>query len=530
MFGRRQPLKKQPLQKADRTVRSALWLVLVAGILLLTGSYIALNVFRYTAQMDSDIAAEALNARAIWEHRSLIPKEFYPSTETRILNVNLIGAFFYGLTGNMNLSMGLACSVMLVILVIFYAGLLRNLGFRKESCALGMLLLLALPGNLRHAQLLFVWADYYAIHCIIMLVTLRAWLSAIDEERGWKIWVCAACALSFVISLSGLRAALICYAPLMLTELIRWLNAVLKKSWTREFLRSGSCALGCLAMAFCGALSPTAVGVPVSRNLRNGVFKLWKVVLPDVGDCVGIGYGSRLRGILLLVLLLLSAVALVFCLIRVFHDEKRTTRVNEKSESHSMELVFLLFVISFGTAVFMGAFTTTDSVWRYYFMVWFVVSYGLTYLLERFAGLGRLLCIVVGLVFSLLAWDEELLPVLRQETVRTEWTEITDWMQENGYYYGYSTYDTSNAMTGACNGNVQVSAVAELDTLEICKWLTDRSWYVPEVSENTKAAYIIPRNRREEFQVQLDEHADLILVMETESYYVYAAPHNYTCS
>ena len=178
----------------------------------------------------------------------------------------------------------------------------------------------------------------------------------------------------------------------------------------------------------------------------------------------------------------------------------------------------------------MGAFTTTDSVWRYYFMVWFVMSYGLTYLLERFSGSGRYLCIAAGLVFSFLVWDEELLPVLRQETVRTEWTEITDWMQENGYYYGYSTYDTSNAMTGACNGNVQVSAVAELDTLEICKWLTDCTWYVPVVSENTKAAYIIPRNRREEFQVQLDEHADLILVLETESYYVYAAPHNYTCS
>ena len=530
MFGRRQPLKKQPLQKADRTVRSALWLVLVAGILLLTGSYIALNVFRYTAQMDSDIAAEALNARAIWEHRSLIPKEFYPSTETRILNVNLIGALFYGLTGDMNLSMGLACSVMLVILVIFYAGLLRNLGFQKESCALGMLLLLALPGNLRHAQLLFVWADYYAIHCIIMLVTLRAWLSAIDEERGWKIRLCAAFALSFVISLSGLRAALICYAPLMLTELIRWLNAILKKSWTREFLRSGSCALGCLTMAFCGSLSPTAVGVPVSRNLRNGVFKLWQVVLPDVGDCVGIGYGSRLRGILLLVLLLLSAVSIAFCLVRSFHGEKRMTKADGKSGKNSAELIFTFFILSLGTAIFMGAFTTTDSVWRYYFMVWFAMSYGLTYLLECFSGWGRYLCILVSLAFSFLVWDEELLPVLRQETVRTEWTEITDWMQENGYYYGYSTYDTSNAMTGACNGNVQVSAVAELDTLEICKWLTDRTWYVPEVSENTKAAYIIPRNRMEEFQVQLDEHADLILVMETESYYVYAAPHNYTCS
>ena len=84
--------------------------VMMAGFLLLLGSYLFLNLARYTAQMDSDIAAEGLNARAIWEYHTLIPSQFYSSTETRILNVNLIGALFYGLTGDMNLS-GNCCSI-----------------------------------------------------------------------------------------------------------------------------------------------------------------------------------------------------------------------------------------------------------------------------------------------------------------------------------------------------------------------------------------------------------------------------------
>ena len=54
--------------------------VMMAGFLILLGSYLFLNLARYTAQMDSDIAAEGLNARAIWEHHALIPSQFYPST------------------------------------------------------------------------------------------------------------------------------------------------------------------------------------------------------------------------------------------------------------------------------------------------------------------------------------------------------------------------------------------------------------------------------------------------------------------
>lgn len=105
--------------------------ILLACGLLLAGSYVFLNLARFTAQMDSDIAAEALNARAIWVHKALIPATFYPSTERRILNVNLIGALFYGLTGNMNLSMGIACCVMGAAVLALYGLLLKRLGFEK---------------------------------------------------------------------------------------------------------------------------------------------------------------------------------------------------------------------------------------------------------------------------------------------------------------------------------------------------------------------------------------------------------------
>lgn len=542
--------------------------VMMAGFLLLLGSYLFLNLARYTAQMDSDIAAEGLNARAIWEYHTLIPSQFYSSTETRILNVNLIGALFYGLTGDMNLSMGIACSIMMILLLTCFWKLLQYLGCRKECRAAASVLLLALPGSLRHAQILYLWASYYAVHCILMLITLRSWLAAIHGERGWKKEAAFSCVLAFIISLSGLRAALICYVPLAVTEILRWIAEALSRMEKRSvpgkipasgkgeksLLRSGGCAAGFLILAYLGSLFPTSVGVPVSRNMRNGPEKLRSIVLLDLWNCLEDGQDEGNRRIFLSVFILLTVAAVGCCFVRIIQrifGERKQKKAAEwrkkavfpngknagiglgKEESpkeRDQERILLFAAISLLTSVLMGAFTTTESVWRYYFMIWFLLSFGVAFVMDHMREKLRGIGLLAVLLFGLLVWKQEMFPVLQASPVHTEWQEITDWMQENGYYYGYSTYDTANAMTGACNGTVQISAVSGLDTLEICKWLTDRTWYVPYVSENTKTVYVIPKSREEEFRPQVLQHADIELQFETENYSIYSSPHNYTSS
>ena len=590
---------------------AVLLMVCVAAVM---GTFIFLNIFRYTAQMDSDIGAEALNARAIWEHQSIVPEEFYPSTETRILNVNLLGALFYGLTGNMNLSMGIACSVMMILLAALYAKLLRKLSFGQIPTAAGVLLLLVIPGSMRHAQILFLYAVYYAIHCILMLVTLMVWLNVIHAAKGWRWQAAVAIALAAVISLSGLRAALICYAPLTALELVR--TALFFVGKGRSFRTDRACtamnpdaaaqskksvrdeerigdnahrrglayAVSLLLASLLGACAPTAVGVGTTRNIRGGISKLLTTVLPDVWNCLYCENQSILRTILLILLLgIMGVVAGWYAACAVIrpggHQTSRDNNLKSESAGDGMNHACILsfFWMSFLVDMAMGAFTTTDSVWRYYFMIYFVMSFSAAELLQRLSAVGerlsavdvkgtgirgivseksvsctesddgidgndghetrggfRLCGVLRGtlvctiLIFTVLVWRQDFLPSLLHPAANEEYDTIIAWMEEHDCQYGYSTYDSSNAMTAYCNGAVQVSAVADLGTLEICKWLTDRTWYVPYLTEDMETAYIIPKSRMEEFECQLAEHSDIALQLETENYYVYAAPHNYT--
>ncbi len=570
---------------------TALWAALAACAALLSGSYVFLNLFRFTAQMDSDIAAEALNARAIWEHGALIPATFYPSTERRILNVNLIAALLYGLTGNMNLSMGIACCIMMALLLALYGLLLKRLGVSGAPLWAAMALLLAIPGSMRHSQLLYLYAVYYAVHCVCMLVSLLIWQDVRRGTSHWKIKAAAAAVLAFLISLSGLRAALICYAPLAAAELLQLCGVMAdgRKTWAfgssrlpekqPDSLKNNSAGIGwtadegqqgnggpawrsvfyaflLLSAAFAGSKMPTAVGVETSRNLRGGMSKLLHTVIPDLFGSVYCENQSMLRTILMLVFFGAAGGIAAYLLVSRIGRGRSAAAEGACGDCDEMRkersFVLLFFWLSVLLSMAMGAFTTTDSVWRYYFMIYFVLSFSAACLLQELSGRGTreqqrsqgsptedpyecersaetvlAVCIVM---FALLVWKEELWPSMQRGTGNAEYAQIAQWMQEQDCHYGYSTYDSANAITGACNGAVQVSAVADLGTLEICRWLTDSDWYVPSLPVEMKTAYIVPKSLEERFSSNREAHADITVGLETENYTVYIAEHNYTVS
>lgn len=537
-----------------------LLLVAVAGVFLC--SYVGINLFRYTVGIDSDVAAEGLTARAMWVHGTIIPEEFLGSTETRIFNVNLIAAGVYGLTGNMNLSMGIACSIMMVLLIGSYVVLLRQLQLKRVSIAVAVVLLLAAPVTLRHAQLLYVQAVYYAIHSVLMLVTLTMWLHVMHEAKGWLWRMLVSCVLAFLISLSGMRAMLIYVAPLFVLVLLGWIASVLfyereqmqSSSWTRSIVFVVATA----AAASAGTYMPTSVSVGTTRNIRHGFFKLLETVIPETLECVGVGEQTAVRNVLLYVLLIATVVSIVWTMADTICKTRMSTRsvkntVSKTSNSQTSDCIesdlqdcnlqiyadrawiLAFMIVSLGTSMLMAAFTTTESVWRYYYMIWFVLSYALALLIERFTAeregrataLGPVMALIV-VVYGLLVWKGELLPTLQTPVYNEDYAQIVSWMEENDYYYGYSTFETSNAMTGYCNGAVQVSAVADLGQMDICKWLTDKTWYGPYVPADTRTAYIIPMSMGDAFAPMRDAHADITLELETENYYVYVSPTNYS--
>ncbi|MDD6072460.1 MAG: hypothetical protein PUC12_16860 [Clostridiales bacterium] len=93
----------------------------------------------------------------------------------------------------------------------------------------------------------------------------------------------------------------------------------------------------------------------------------------------------------------------------------------------------------------------------------------------------------------------------------------------------YSTFDNANTITVLTNGKVRVAAVASLEKMDICKWMSSTQWYVPNVPFEEKTAYIIPESKIEEFNKFLKNHeGDVEFSTKIGSYLIYTSEYNFS--
>ncbi len=115
------------------------------------------------------------------------------------------------------------------------------------------------------------------------------------------------------------------------------------------------------------------------------------------------------------------------------------------------------------------------------------------------------------------------------EPPETDAYTVGKYLEENNYHIAYSTFDNANSITVLTNGRVQVSAVASVDKMDICKWMTSTEWYVPNVPFMDRTAYIIPKSEQERFGEFLNEHEnEVYLEQEIGDYFIYASEYNFS--
>ena len=117
MIHRNREWKREKI--ADSRSRQRVGEVLLALLLLfVVGEFVCANLFHYTRYMDADIAGEVLFAKMTATNGLIPPSTWAYSTERRTLYPCRLGAVLYALTGNLNLSMGIACSLSFCFLLL----------------------------------------------------------------------------------------------------------------------------------------------------------------------------------------------------------------------------------------------------------------------------------------------------------------------------------------------------------------------------------------------------------------------------
>lgn len=294
---------------------------LIAGILAFFLIICFVNLFHYNYRMNADIASEALLGREIWESGKLLPDTWYPSTEARIISTPNLAALFYGMTRDMALSMGLSCCCMTALILLSILFFCRQAGLDRRGSLLMMFLSLALPSGFNFLELVYLFAGYYGIQTAVFFFTLGVYVNALKSHN----MKCGRAGISILLALllgfQGARGILVIYVPLLGVELLRCLCIMCKKQKKNkaDILISGWTVL-LLAVSFWGNSFSFSVEQEFSRNIRNGISKLFKTVIPDMLHIMGLSDGIAVGRICLGLLALCSVIWIFHILWHLFGE------------------------------------------------------------------------------------------------------------------------------------------------------------------------------------------------------------------
>lgn len=508
------------MKRSDR-IESIFEVLLVIGLVCFVIAIFITNLFHFNYRMNSDIASEAILGRLIWESGQWIPDTWYASTEVRIIGTVDLSALFYGLCHNMTLSMGIACCVMTVMILLSIFYFLKSLGIKRKYRLLMEFMALMLPAGFVFLEISYLFAGYYAIHIIVLFFTLAVYGNHIKEEGVRLLTLLLCVMLAFILGVQGTRGILVIYGPMFGMEIIRNLYYIYirRKKKKTDLLLTGWSAL-LLLFSFAGTCLPVSAGQSFSRNIRNGLHKLCTVVVPDMGRVLGFEDANLPGKICLLLLLIASLYVLADILLRMVKKQMIRTE----------EWLYLILCSSPVVTALIVAFTTVESSARYYFMLLFAIAYGVMLLYIKSGVKVRASVAAVILALAVINFSQVYLPVIRsQEPPASDTKDAAEYLAEQGYTKAYAAFENANAMTVLSGGKVRVAAVNSVSQMDICKWLTSTGWYVPNVPYEETTAYVITEAEMEDFKKLRDEHGnEFRYLTKIGKYYIYSADYNFS--
>lgn len=502
-------------------------ILLVTGIILFVLAVININFFHYNSHIDSDIAGEGLVARASWVHKSLRPKEWYLGPESRIFYLTTFVALIYGMTGSMTLSMAIGCTLAMLIMLAAISYVLKTVDISKTGILFGMLAFMAIPINLKYLELTYLYAAYYSVNLIVMLFALGFYLKlmlkkAHMKKAGFAVHIVCA----FLLGCSGMRGLLNIYAPLIIIEalriLVEWRKGRLKHFEREDWKPAFFCLITATA-SFLGTLTPFGVDMGISKSIRAIPVRFIHEVIPSLAEVFGLFGWQPEMWVLYVLLILFIVISIIMAVYVIFHLDGR----------NGIHFLLAFLWAAPLLAIFMETVTTVGVSFRYPFVLVIMVGISITLLFDYY-WIGRKkatawIIFTLFLVFSVLNYTHTYIPLMKEGKNGEEQQriQITEWMEAEGYFYGYATFDDANKFTMQADGAVQVSALDDIVKLTPCKWVSDVTWYTPYVSEDEKIVFIIKKKRYEEFQAVLEKYPDIKQEFETEKYMIFSSQKNY---
>ena len=524
-------MKKEKLSEIVLAILTGLVLVILIGI------HVDVNLEHYCSQLDADIASEALLATEIADNGFSMPDTWVGSSFVRVINAPNLGALIYKFNGDMNLSVGIACSIMMIILIVLMGIYYKQLGFKLYEVLSVLIILFSLSDvQSENQSILFLWAAYYVSYFITLFLMLVFYNLCLKGQKV-PIWVWVISLLvAFLQGIQGLHGCLFCYFPVLGVEILRrlWLwKKKEKESWIAIVWLTITALLSFVTSRVYGAY-----GFGTSRNIRHAGEKFINEVWPALGKVVYFGEVPIAVGVLCFLAFLgyLCAIRCIFTGNSNDINLKRDEIADgEKIRNSNLLWGMLATIISIAIFILSLSFTTMEVATRYFITELFIVATGVGLFMNLFRGqntkvktssIVAVIVVILGIISSKYYYSEL---IAGDNSGSSDEMLVANWMKDNEYEYGYAIFDNANTITVMANNEVKVRAVNNMKDMEGCKWLSDSAWYPPTKSVEGDTCYLVSASAINDFDEFLKERTPAIVdTCEIGRYKVYVLDHDYT--
>lgn len=213
----------------------ALLTILILAILL--AYFVAFCIINFAGFADfctTDMYEDTLVARLMWEQKTLFPKNFLFGNQFYVIATPVLAALFYGLCDSMNLAMGLATTVMSLLILLSLNWMIRP--FVKQRylrCAILLAMVAGVYGPntivREDGQLFFVMCSFYACYLISFFFIMGDYVRARESDELRPAALAIALLLSFSTGMQSLRQTCVSILPILFFELCGQLILLLKR-------------------------------------------------------------------------------------------------------------------------------------------------------------------------------------------------------------------------------------------------------------------------------------------------------------
>lgn len=456
-------------QEADKMLNK--WIKALPWVCLI-GLFCFLSVFMWLHGdylTDSDISSEMLLARLLNEEHALISRNWYYSTELRVLNIQILYSFFFHFFHDWTMVRTGACIVSYLLMLVSCYYMIHQMDCDKIYAVSAIFLLLPISdGYFEYVLLALLYASFISISFFAMgLVFHYARASA----RMKKVLLVITAGLAFMAGLGGVRHVVVLYLPLLAVTV---LMALLQRKPSGYLVSS---AVGFVA---------SCAGYLVNSKVLAGKyhFETWVgdmkfgVSLQGILDlffgtlrAFGYSYGEQEPTPVASAFSCVLALVMAVCVVRTF--------VKKWKEPDQAWLLTAYFLCVYG--IFFCMYTFTDMLYsdRYNMAAMvFAIPIIILNLTEiswnRYWKMGILIFLAVGVLISGVSRYAR----YGKLDKTAEFRPIVAYLEEENISAGYATFWNANVLTELSDGEVDVwilkDGISErYDVDEVLPWLQE---------------------------------------------------------